>query len=429
MSWIWPEGLYAVVMIGAFAAGAFCLNLPIAIAMSAAAVLGALLGGEGIPVRHLVEGAFGYIDTILIIASAMIFMKALQKTGLLESLAAFVIRKFRNSPLLLSFGLTGIVMIPGMITGSSTAAVLTAGALVAPVMMRLNVPADRAGALIAMAAIYGMIAPPVNIPAMLIGGGIDMPYVGFAGPLLACTLPLAAYSAVTLVYPYLRASGGGGDQLEQELRRMEKTQLSARLLLPVWVLVVLMAGEQFFPDVWPALGLPVDFVLAALSALASGSRFDPLEAATEAVRDSLPVMGILMGVGMFIQIMTLIGVQGFVVVSALALPSFLIYLAIATTIPLFGAISAFGAASILGVPFVLALLGKNTIVVTAAVSLIAGLGDLMPPTALAGIFAAQVIGEDNYFVVLRRCLVPGLVTAIWGVILILGANGVAAVLY
>ena len=42
MSWIWPEGLYAVVMIGAFAAGAFCLNLPIAIAMSAAAVLGAL---------------------------------------------------------------------------------------------------------------------------------------------------------------------------------------------------------------------------------------------------------------------------------------------------------------------------------------------------------------------------------------------------
>jgi len=99
MNWIWPEGLYAAVMIGAFAGGAFCLKLPIAIAMSAAAVIGALLGGEGIPVRHLVEGAFGYIDTILIIASAMIYMKALQKTGLLESLAAFVIRKFRNSPL------------------------------------------------------------------------------------------------------------------------------------------------------------------------------------------------------------------------------------------------------------------------------------------------------------------------------------------
>ena len=428
MSWFWPEGFYAAAMLGAFAAGAFVFRLPIAIAMSAAAVLGALLGGEGVPIRHLVEGAFGYIDTILIIASAMIYMKTLQKTGLLESLAAFVIRKFRNSPLSLSLGLVGIVMVPGMITGSSTAAVLTAGALVAPVMMRLNVPADRAGALIAMAAIYGMIAPPVNIPAMIIGGGIDMPYVGFAGPLLACTLPLAAYSAVTLVYPYLRASGGGGTELETELQRMERVPLSWRLLIPVWVLVILMAGEQFFPEVWPPLGLPVDFVLSALSALLSGSRFDLPEVSTEAIRDSLPVMGILMGVGMFIQIMTLIGVQGFVVVSALALPSVLIYLAIATTIPLFGAISAFGAASILGVPFVLALLGKDTIVVTAAVSLIAGLGDLMPPTALAGIFAAQVIGGRDYFVVLRRCIVPGLVTAIWGIVLILGANGVAAML-
>ena len=38
MNWIWPEGLYAAVMIGAFAGGAFCLKLPIAIAMSAAAL-------------------------------------------------------------------------------------------------------------------------------------------------------------------------------------------------------------------------------------------------------------------------------------------------------------------------------------------------------------------------------------------------------
>ena len=190
-----------------------------------------------------------------------------------------------------------------------------------------------------------------------------------------------------------------------------------------------MTGEQLLPSVWPALGMPVNFLLASFSGLITGRRFNFLDASTEALNEAIPVLGILMGVGMFIQIMTLIGVQGFVVVSALALPSFLIYLAIATTVPLFGAISAFGAASILGVPFVLALLGKNTIVVTAAVSLIAGLGDLMPPTALAGIFAAQVIGEDNYFVVLRRCLVPGLVTAVWGIILILGANGVAAVLY
>ena len=34
-----------------------------------------------------------------------------------------------------------------------------------------------------MGSILGMVAPPVNIPAMLIGGGIDLPFVGFAAPL------------------------------------------------------------------------------------------------------------------------------------------------------------------------------------------------------------------------------------------------------
>lgn len=424
MDWFWPEGFYTLVMVGVFVFGAFALDLPIAVALAAAAVAGALAGGEGFPLRHLVEGTFGYLDTILIIASAMIFMKSIQKTGLLESLAAWVIRSFRKKPLLLSLGIMFIIMVPGMVTGSSTAAVLTTGAMMAPVLIRLGVPALKSAAAIAMGAIYGMIAPPVNIPAMIIGGGIDMPYVGFAGPLLVCTLPLAAFSSLVLVYPSLKRGAGDEAELEKELRRMETAPLSLRLLLPVLVLAVLMAGEQALPHVWPALGMPVDFLLAALSGLASGRGLQFLEASQEAVNDAIPVLGILMGVGMFIQIMTLAGVQGFIVVSVLALPAWLIYLGMATSIPLFGAVSAFGAASVLGVPFLLALLGRNEIMVASALSLLAGLGDLMPPTALAGIFAAQVVGEQNYFKVLKLCIIPGLVTAAWAVAVILNSNAI-----
>ncbi len=132
--------------------------------------------------------------------------------------------------------------------------------------------------------------------------------------------------------------------------------------------------------------------------------------------------GILVGVGMFIEIMTLNGVRGFFVVSALALPAWLLYVGIATSLPLFGAVSAYGSATVLGVPFLLALLGRDEIVVGSALSLIAGLGDLMPPTALAGLFAAQVVGVKNYFEVLRVCLLPAVVTAAWGILMILGAN-------
>lgn len=429
MDWFWPEGLYAVLMVGTFVFGAFALKLPIAVAMALAAVVGGVAAGEGLPVRHLVEGTFGYLDTILIIATAMIFMKVIEKIGLLEAMAAWLIRKFRNRPLILSLGIMFLIMIPGMITGSSTAAVLTTGALVAPVLMKLGVQIHKTAAAIAMGAIYGMIAPPINLPAMIIGGGIDMPYVGFGLPLLICTVPLAVATSLILIYPGLKSKVQDDKALEEELRRMERVPMTPRLFIPVAVLVVLLGGSSLFPSAFPSLGMPLEFLLASASAFLAGSKWKPVETVTEAVDNALPVMGILMGVGMFIQIMTLTGVRGFVVVSALALPAWLLYVGIATSMPLFGAVSAFGSASVLGVPFLLALLGKNEILVGSALSLIAGLGDLMPPTALAGIFAAQVVGEENYFKVLRFCVLPAVMTALWGIAIILGAAFISGVLY
>jgi TRAP-type C4-dicarboxylate transport system permease large subunit len=428
MEWFWPEGFYALAMLAAFALGVFALKLPVAIAMSASAAIGAALAGFGLPLRHLVEGMFGYIDTILIIATAMIFMNTVQSIGLMEAVAAWIIRRFRKAPFFLACGLMFLVMLPGMLTGSSTACCLTTGALVAPVLMKLGVPSERTAAFIALGAILGMIAPPINIPVMIIGGGIDMPYVGFALPLLAATVPLAFLVAAVQALPYLRKDNVEEAELERELRRMEEVPLTARLFLPFVVLVVLMTGEQTLPGVFPSLGMPLQFLLASASAFLTGRKWNVFDSATNAVNDAIPVLGILMGVGMFVQVMTLTGVRGFIVVSALAIPSWLLYVSIATTIPAFGAISSFGAASVLGVPFILALLSRDQIIVAAGLALISGLGDLVPPTALAGIFAAQVTGEKDYFVVLKRCVFPSVAIALWGIALILLANPLASIL-
>ncbi len=426
MEWFWPEGFYTIVMVGVFALASFALKQPIAVALAIAAITGAVISGNGVPIPMLVEGAFGYLDTILIIFAAMIFMKTVQYIGLMEAVAAWTIRKFRQRPFMLTMSITALVMFPGMITGSSSAAVLTAGAIVAPVLLKLRVSAPKAAALIAMAAIYGMAAPPINIPAMIIGGGIDMPYVGFGFPLLVATVPLAIFAGILLIYPSLRAftrsSKEENSELELELKRMAKVPLTPRLMLPFFVLVILLSTERLFPSLGISLGMPLAFLIAAASGLFVGQKWSPLDAATDAVMAALPVAGILVGVGMFIEIMTLSGVRGFFVVSALALPSWLLYVGIATSMPIFGAVSAYGSATVLGVPFLLALLGQNEIAVGSALSLIAGLGDLMPPTALAGLFAAQVVGVRNYFQVLKVCLVPGVVTAAWGIAIILCAN-------
>ena len=428
MEWFWPEGFYTLLMIGVFAFGAFAWKLPIAVAMAFSAIVGAVVAGEGIPLRHLVEGEFGYLNTILVIATAMMFMKVVLAIGLLDSIAAWMIRRFKNVPIVLSLGIMFIIMVPGMITGSSTSAVLTTGALVSPLLMTLGMDKVRTAGAVSMGALLGMIAPPVSIPAMIICAGVDIPYVGFTIPLLICTVPLAAVFALTMIYPHIRGFSDG-TALEEQLRRMEAHPLSFRLVLPVLVLVALFAADQIFAGKFPGFGMPLIFLLSALSGLLSGVKFNVVKTAEEAVDDALPVMGILMGVGMFIQIMTLIGMQGFIVVSALSLPSWLLYVGIAVSMPLFGAVSAFGSASVLGVPFLLALLQYNSIIVASALSLVASLGDMMPPTALAGIFAAQVVGEENYFKVLRTCLVPCILVAVWGIAVILLSGPIASVIF
>jgi hypothetical protein len=175
-------------------------------------------------------------------------------------------------------------------------------------------------------------------------------------------------------------------------------------------------------------GLPVVFLIGAASAVFVGKKFNVIKVAKNSVNEALPVMAILAGVGMFIQVMTLTGVRGFVVVSALSVNPALLYAAIGITMPLFGAVSSFGSASVMGVPFMLALLNTDQIITAAALSLIAGLGDFMPPTALAAIFAAQVIGEGKYSRVLKKLIIPAIVIALWSLAFIIFSRQVRIIL-
>lgn len=404
-------------MIAVFCFSAFKLRLPIGLAMTVAAVCGAIVGGAFLPVtdlvRHMAEGAFAYFDPILIIAAATVFMFTIEANGLMRTLARWMISTFHRQPVMLLAAITLVIMFPGMLTGSSTAAVLTTGALMAPVLLHLGVPRDRTGAVIAMAALFGMAAPPVNIPALIIGAGVDLPYVGLDLPLLVLTLPLALLTTWALALRHCR--NADLEAVRDDLPASAYPDHGPKLFLPLIVLTTLILAERIAPDVF-SLGLPLIFIVSAGIATVTGDRINFLTVSRNAMTTALPILAILVGVGIFIQIMTLTGARGEVVIQALRLPRgwLGLYPVIATSLPLFGAVSSYGAASVLGVPFVLALPMSSQVIVinTAALSLIIALGDLMPPTALAGLFAAQVVGEKKYLRVLRWCILPGIVAAL-----------------
>lgn len=416
------ELIIFIAMVGTFVIGCFALKLPVSVSMVLAAVIGALCGGQGIPIRHLVEGTFSYVDTILVIATAMIFMRVIQKSGALDALSTLIVQKFHRFPALVLCMVMLIIMFPGMITGSSTASVLSAGSIMAPVLMLMGVPVLETASIIALGGLLGMIAPPVNIPAMIIGGGIDIPYVGFEGPLMLLTFPLAILFVLMLGYKYAKKMDY--EVVKDKLNKEPGEKFGFRLYIPILLAIVLMVVNKTVPAI-PDLGMPLVFLISAAVGCFTGYKFNVLETCKEAINTVLPVLGILMGVGMFIQIMTLTGVRGLIVTSCLSLPDWALYVAMAVSIPLFGAVSSYGASSVLGVPFLLALLTQNQIITAAAISLIAALGDMMPPTALAGIFAAQVVGMERYTPILKKCLIPSLIIIIWAVAIILLSNTLA----
>jgi GntP family gluconate:H+ symporter len=413
------ELMLLAVMLAVFLLCVLWLKLPVGLSLAATSVALAAAAGHGLPLRHLVEGMFGYFDVSLVLATAMIFMKIIECNGLLEQLTRDLTARFGKSPLAMLTVLTLIIMFPGAITGSCTASVLSTGVLLAPVLLGMDMPRHIAGAIIAMASVYGMIAPPVNIVVMIIGGGIDMPYVGFDLILLLVTVPLAILTTIYLGYRYARKANLAAvvDKLGDAGAGRGYT-----LYLPLAVLIVLMVGPKVLPGIFPDPRMPLAFLIASLAGLLVGRKFAFLQAAREGVREILPVIGILMGVGMLLQIITLTGVRGYIAVSSLSLPSYLLLGSIAVTLPLFGGISVFGAASILGVPFILAFLSQNLIVTATALSLIAAMGSFTPPVALTAVIAAQVVGESNYLKIVRPLILPSVVAIVIGVLMIVYAN-------
>jgi len=401
-----PEWLVFLVMVAVFAALAMAARFPIGIALGAAAVVGSLFAGKGVSARHLLEGGFGYFDTILIIVTATIFIKVLDASGILDSAASGLLKAFYRSRVLLLLAVMLILMFPGMLTGSSVSAILSSGPIIAPVMMKLGLPRLKTGALIAMGGILGMIAPPVNILVMIMGSGVDMPYVGVTVPLLIIVIPLAVATPLIIGFRHLRVI-----ERKEMLAIVPPSiwpRYGLRLAIPIVVLLFLMAAPGASAGRIPDIGIPAAFIAASLTGLVSGRRVNFLKVTQKAVEEAMPILAILAGVGMFIQVMTLTGARGWTVVTILSLPSFLLYLGIALSLPAFGGVSTFGSASILGIPFILALVSRNALLTSASLSAIAGLGDLVPPAAVSVRFAAQVVGEKKIFGILRPCLGPAL---------------------
>jgi len=390
-----------------------------------AGVVATLVDGWGFAMRQWVEGSFYFLPLILTIVSGMVMVNIFKENGMLGTLTQTLIRRFYKYPgILLSF-LMLIMMFPGMVTGSAPAVVLTTGVMIAPILMKMGIPRISVAAILAMAAIAGQQAPPVNVPIMIICTSVFMPYEGFMAPLALLNFPLGIFSILYIGRKYVSV---------ENLKAIAEEPLdpniqpnSFKLYSPVLLLAILLSGPRLVSG-WPDVATALPFLIVSIVALFTGKRVDFFSSSKTTFGTGMHTIVLFTGIGVLIQSMALTGVRGLIATITVSLPRYILFPAFTVVgILLPGVLVPFGTAAVLGPPYILALQDLNSIIVSCGAALIMGIGCLVPPTGIGGVFAMRTLGEEKYWPILKKCLVPALVALILGLLFMIFANEIGQI--
>jgi GntP family gluconate:H+ symporter len=419
-------GIIFALAIALFLALHIALRWPLPLAFLVVAVATALLGDFGIPFRHLVEGGFGFINLILALFAGAFFGHMMRASGGADAAATGLVGAVggRILPVLALAGLPLFVV--GMFVGLSGVAVLSAGVFAVPALRRLGYDDATIAAFVAVMATAGMIAPPMNVPAMLIANGVNMPWSNVAKPLLALSVPLAVAALAWFTWgcgptrpaPGPAASEDGG------------VAAGLRGLAPLAVIVAIWISVRAFPAGIVDPASPLILVIGALIALPFTPRVE-LRKVIMATFTGTPLhlAAVLVTVGILVQIMTLTGVRGWLVISTMALTAPWNFVSLLVGMPLIGgALTSMSVSDVMGVPMAFSFIGQDMILNVAALSAIASLAEFVPPTAIAAALACYVVGGGTVGQVFRRAWPPMAVLAALALLMLVFARELAGVL-
>ncbi len=372
---------------------------PFPLALFAVAIGAGSAGTLDFPFRHLVEGTFGYFNLMLALFAGAWFGQVVRQSGLAIGFAMGLQRIAGLRPALNLGVIATLLFAAGMFTGLAGVAVLAVGVFAAPVLRRIGLASHDAAAFIAVEATCGMIAPPVNLPAMMIADGVNMPFLNFDRTLLAISLPVALFT-VALFARRCRMA----EALPQDSAPTRSAFAGAMPLLVVlgfWLVLRAFPAHVYDP------GVPVVLALAGLlmaPLLARGGLRTSVQAAFSGT--PLYLAAALAAVGMLVQVMTLTGMRGWVVIQTMASDAPWLHLLV-VSLPIFGGVlTSAGAANILGVPFAFAFIHQDMIINVSALSSIAAISEFMPPTAIGAALAGYVVGEGRLFAIIRAAWPP-----------------------
>jgi TRAP-type C4-dicarboxylate transport system permease large subunit len=416
-------GMILAIAIALFLALHFVLRTPLPLSFVVVAAVAAFIGDFGFPFRHLVEGGFGFINLVLALFAGAFFGHMMRASGAADAAAAGILRLSGDRRLLLLM-LAGLpLFVVGMFVGLSGVAVLAAGVVAVPALRQRGFDDATMAAFIAVMATAGMIAPPMNVPAMLIADGVNMPWTNTSRALLALALPLAAAALVWFAVWQAPTK-------PRSTPAQSSVAACLRGFAPLLLIVVIWIAVRLFPTVLIDPASPLILVIGGLAALPMLPKGE-LRKVVMATFTGTPLLlaAVLVTVGILVQIMTLTGVRGWLVISTMSLTVPWNYLSLALGMPLLGgALTAMSVSDVIGVPAAFSFIGQDMIVNVAALSAIASLAEFVPPTAIAAALSCYVVGGGSIGQVIRRAWPPMAVLLVVAMLMLIFARQLTGIL-
>lgn len=266
-----------------------------------AAVAGSLTAGMGIRFREIVEGPFGFLDSLLCVFAATLMVICLSRSGAFELLFK-KISGIRNS-VLKAFAVLLLIAMPSMLTGFAGASILTTGKLVGSCMQDKK----KATAIVTVGSFLGVILPPNCIPAIIAANGagsvLPTPYVGFFLPLLLMALP------AFICFALMSRKALSEVNFEAQPAKGSFASLLVLALVGIAVLVDGLLSSFIYIG-----GLTLVFFLATIAVIAIckgyGSLKNTLDVLSEGAMKAVVPIAIVFALGSFIEVSSMTGVRG-----------------------------------------------------------------------------------------------------------------------
>lgn len=408
-----------VAMVAAFVLSSIFLKSPdisLAITAAVAVLFGVGFGWTDSFSRVMVEGLFVNLDTVLLFITASIFVSIYSETGAINSVTRKLVGRFQNKWILLAF-MGAFMLIPGALTGAGSISIFVLGAMVATVVGAMGLSKKKTAAFVFMFAILSAAAPPVNLWAMMIASGSDIPYVGFDLPLM---FPIVIVSIFTIIFLGWGSKRKSKEEVLASLPEADEHMSWWRILTPLVVLIALFLASNYMAHVIPVLGLPLMFVLSAIAAVICNPKKLSIKEYGKIINNTFeqifPLIATVLSVGMLQNAMSASGVKGLIGITFITLPVIWIYVTVLFVAPFLQGALNYGSAVVFGAPliFLFNSMGFDPKIVAVALSLIFPIGDCLPPSRITGRLAVEAVGYEGKYTsfllaVLAPCLVLGLI--------------------